>query len=143
MNVPFNLAAVFNADTSMVSNARVLRALLEVLIAADEEYLRTHAAPRLYASNVRYGRTNEWESIPDVIARGYGDCKSLSAWLVAERRVRDKKPADVTFRWLRNPKKGGVPDWHILVMGDHGWEDPSKVLGMNMNENAYMSGGRY
>lgn len=144
MNVVFGLRDVFNVDTPMISNARVLRALLDTLIVADEEYLRNHSAPRLYSSHVRYGRTNEWESIPDVMARGTGDCKSLSAWLVAEKRVRDGQAAEADFRWMRNPKKGGIPDWHIVVRTSTGvgWEDPSKVLGMNMNENAYMGGSR-
>ncbi len=140
MIVTFGLRDVFNADTSMISNQRVLRALLDALIVANEEYLRTHTAPRLYSSRVTYGRTDEWESIPDVLARGKADCKSLSAWLVAERRVRDGKPAEAVFRWMRNPKKNGTPDWHILVRTKTGWEDPSKVLGMNMNENSYMGG---
>jgi len=142
MNVTFGLSDVFNVDSPMISNARVLRALLDALIVADEEYLRNHRAPRLYSSRVTYGRTNEWESIPDVLARGSGDCKSLSAWLVAEKRVRDGQPAEAVFRWMRNPKKGGIPDWHILVRSQSGWEDPSKVLGMNQNENSYMGGHR-
>ncbi len=141
MNVNIILSDAFRAESPSISNVRILHALMNALVVADEEYLRNHAAPRLYASHVRYGRTNEWESIPDLLSRGYGDCKSLSAWLVAEKRVRDREQAEIEFRWKRRAKSG-VPDWHILVRTAKGPEDPSKVLGMNMNENAYMGGGR-
>jgi hypothetical protein len=149
MNVVFNLADVFTPESSTLENARVLKGLLDALVVADEAYLAHHRAPRLYASHVVYGRTNEWERIPDVLMRRSGDCKSLAAWRVAELR-KDGIRADAVFRWKRRAKSG-VPDFHIVVQrdaykGPDGkitiWEDPSKVLGMTMNENVYMSGGR-
>lgn len=141
MNIHMGLSHLFTPEAPTLSNARVLKALLDALIIADEEYLRTHKAPRLYASRIVYGRTNEWESIPDMLKRGYGDCKSLSAWYIAEKRVKDGETAEPQFRWKRRAGSG-IPDFHILVLTKKGFEDPSKVLGMNLNENAYMGGGR-
>jgi hypothetical protein len=86
MIVTFNLSQVFTPESSTLENAEVLHGLLMALVMADVSYLEHHEAPMLYSSRVVYGRTNEWERIPDVIARGQGDCKSLAAWRIAELR---------------------------------------------------------
>jgi hypothetical protein len=65
--------------------------------------------------------------------RGYGDCKSLTAWRVAEYRKKGIV-AGAVFRWANN-SSGGL-DFHILVQTEKGYEDPSKVLGMGRDENA-------
>ncbi len=138
MIIPFNLSSVFGATDSRLENAEVLRALLDCLIATDVSYLAHHQAPRLYGARVRYLRTIEWERIPDVILRGGGDCKSLAAWRIAELR-HDGHKAEPEFRFNPRPSSG-VPDFHILVMTENGHEDPSRILGMNKDENSYMEG---
>ena len=141
MQIVFNLSGVFTASSSTLENAITLRALLEALIQTDLAYLRNHAAPKLYASRVVYGRTSEWERIPDVIRRGYGDCKSLSAWLIAEYRMQGIA-AKPKFRWKRRDSFGtGVPDYHILVQTSKGLECPSRRLGMNLDESSYFRTG--
>lgn len=133
MHITFNLPQVFHADADKVENAYALRALLDCLININIAYLRIHETPDLYHAGVKYGRTQLWESIPALYARGYGDCKSLTAALVAERRL-EGFAAEPVFRF--NSNVDGSTDYHILVRTNDGYEDPSKVLGMGQDENA-------
>ena len=135
MIIPFNMSDVFTATSSRLENAECLRALLDCLIAVDVSYLEHHKAPSLYGARVRYGRTEEWERIPDVIRRGGGDCKSLAAWRIAELR-KDGHRADPEFRFMPRPRDS-IPNFHILVRTANGAEDPSAILGMNKSELAY------
>jgi hypothetical protein len=127
MLITFDLPHVFDSDSSTRENAEALSALLECLVAIDLAYLGGHVVPPLYRSGVVYGRTETWDPIPAVLTKGFGDCKSLSAWLVASRR-RESVPTKPVFRWFSRPD--GIRDFHILVETDAGFEDPSKVLGM-------------
>lgn len=128
MQICFNNSWVFNPSASRVDNANVLEAYLEALIVANLVYLRANPqTPLLYNSGVRYARTVEWDSIPDLYARGVGDCKSLSAARVAELRARGAKAKPV-FRFIVKPNGGR--DFHILVLTSQGWDDPSRKLGM-------------
>lgn len=103
------------------------------LVNIDRTYIRRHSTPLIYNSGVRYGRTTLWEPIPAVIARGYGDCKSLAPWLIAQY-LEKGTPAKPVFRFMTTPKG---QQYHILVQTVGGWEDPSRALGMGRNENAY------
>jgi hypothetical protein len=134
MRITYSIAFAFNPDSHPVVNARVLPVLLETLIAVDRVYLRSskeagHAVPALYRSGVVYGRTRTWDSIPDVQAKKFGDCKSLVAWFCAEEREAGRTAKPV-FRWIRNPNNG-TRDFHILALTPKGFRDPSKTLGMN------------
>jgi hypothetical protein len=131
----FDLPHVFFPESSSVDNAYALRALLQLLINLNEAYLRNHAVRDLYSSGVVYGRTRVWDTIPALYKRGYGDCKSLSAALIAQRH-KEGIPAKPVFRWVRRPQgvEGeGTSDYHILVLTPNGFEDPSKKLGMETN----------
>ena len=119
---------MFHQGSSSEEDSCVLRLSLEYLIALDLEYLRRHAAPPLYRAGVVYGRTREWDSIAAVIARSYGDCKSLSAWRIAELRLSGVWAKPV-FRWVQRKDDGGK-DFHILVFLGSRYEDPSRILGM-------------
>lgn len=138
MNVHFNLTHAFVPGSSALENAKVLKHLMACLVTIDEIYLEHHQAPKLYASHVVYGRTNEWEPIGAVLERRSGDCKSLAAWRVAELRKEGKR-ADIVFRWKERPNSM-VRDYHLLVVTPEGYEDPSKKLGMGQNEVAPMPG---
>lgn len=138
MQIVFSLGHVFYPGADEVENASVLRNTLEYLTRINVDYLRSchehgHPAPPLYKSGVTYGRTTWWEAIPDMYARGFGDCKSLTCALVAEYRMAGIwcRPA---FRF--NPRADGHADYHILVQLRKGWEDPSRRLGMGSDENA-------
>jgi hypothetical protein len=143
VEVTFNLSNIFEPGSNTLSDARVLRALLGVLVMADQVYLRDHAVTSLYRSGVVYGRTKVWESVPDVIVRGLGDCKSLATWRVAELK-KEGYQATFVFRWAI--RKDGGKDFHILVETDRPtsfstkvppfYEDPSRKLGMGADEVA-------
>lgn len=140
MEITFSFPHVFGPTASKAEEAVSLQLLLEFLVSMNRAYLRHHSQRSLYRSGVVYGRTQEWDSIPAVIERGYGDCKSLTAWRIAELRERRVECRPV-FRWM--PRRDGHKDFHILVAVDRSgkteplWEDPSKALGMGRNENAW------
>jgi hypothetical protein len=135
VQITIDLPHVFHPGSTPEDNAHVLRALLDCLIRSDAVYLRRHAAPSLYGSGVRYGRTKKWDSVPAVLSLGYGDCKSLTAWRIAELSLQGQKATPV-FRWVKRGDASGAVDFHILVLREDGaFEDPSKVLGMGHNEN--------
>lgn len=123
---------------------------LEALVSMDERYLRAHPqTPRLYDAGVRWqaegknectGRpAEEWDAIPIVLERGWGDCEDLAAWRAAELRVRDGFPRARAFAVRSGTMHvagiGTVGLIHILVSRDGSCrldaiEDPSQRLGM-------------
>ena len=117
----------------------VLEHLLEALTAANVAYLLIHPhTPNLYESGVRYeeeppGR-DEWQDIPDTIARRTGDCEDLACWRVAELRVRrgEKRAMHgVTVSEIPGADGKPVTTFHIRVVHDNrSIEDPSRILGM-------------
>lgn len=133
MQFTFSLPHVFEGRSTDLEDGRALRVLLDCLIEINIGYLQSNTVPTLYRSGVRYGRTQVWDSIPALYRRRYGDCKSLSAALIAEYRMQgiDCEPV---FRF--HPRKSGAKDFHILVQVANGFRDPSKILGMGKNENA-------
>lgn len=134
MQITFDLPHVFNPASKAEENAPALKALLECLININIAFRKRYpSAPSLYRSGVVYNRTLSWDSIPALYHRGYGDCKSLSAALIAEYRIAGVQ-ANPVFRWVKNPN--GNTDFHILVQTQNGFEDPSKRLGMGEHENA-------
>jgi hypothetical protein len=135
--VTFDLPSCFDSASDPVDNARALQALLHCLGAINLIFLqfRPGCIPPLYESGVYYDRTEVWDSIPALYRRGYGDCKSLTAALVAEYAAQGIKSKPV-FRWMVD-KGDNQTNYHILVQVADGFRDPSKVLGMEKNENAY------
>jgi hypothetical protein len=130
----FILPHVFHVNSSPTDNAFALRALLDCLIEINSAYLAHFKTKALYDSGVVYDRTQIWDTIPALYARRYGDCKSLSAALIAQYHQFGIE-ANPTFRFVKNSR--GTSDFHILVQTPQGFEDPSKVLGMGRDENAY------
>src|SRR6266403_2625398 len=99
MQITFDFPHVFHPNSSREEDAEVLRFLLDTLIRINVAYLRHHPhTPSLFKSGVVYDRTDVWDSIPALYARGFGDCKSLTAARVAELHVAGVK-ALPTFRW--------------------------------------------
>lgn len=101
---------------------RILRYLVEV----NRAYLRRrpNTAP-LYRSGVVYKRergTEDWLSIPEILARGHDDCEGLAAWRVAEL---NEKGIFATPELIRQGRL-----WHVVVRRKSGIEDPSRRLGM-------------
>ena len=148
MRLEYDMPHVFHPQSYEEDNARALDASLEYLISLDQIFLdRYPQTPPLYRLGVRYGRTKIWDTIPALILKGHGDCKTLTAARVAELR-RAGYDARPVHRWIMPEGPEGPTDFHILVLTNargptinaEGWEDPSKVLGMEANENAYMRG---
>lgn len=135
MQITYNLPHVFFPGSDRTENANVLQALLDMLIHINMIYLQKmkragHPVPSLYESGVVYGRTRWWEPIPALYDREYGDCKSLTAAIIAEYKMKNVLCRPV-FRWSPNPES---TDYHILVQTATEFEDPSKVLGMGKDE---------
>lgn len=138
MQIVYNLPHVFHPGASRAENAEVLEVLLNSLVQINLVFLQRmkrqgYSVPSLYESGVVYGRTTWWECIPALYKRRYGDCKSLTAAIVAEYTMKKMKARPV-FRWDPNPSS---TNYHILVQTRNGFEDPSKVLGMGKDENAW------
>ena len=117
----------------------VLQNLLEGLTIANVAYLLSQPhTPDLYASGVRYLEeepgVDEWQDIPDTLARRTGDCEDLACWRVAELRVRYGEPTATRGISVDEiPDKSGVlvVTYHITVVHQDGTtEDPSRRLGM-------------
>jgi hypothetical protein len=134
MQITFDLPHVFFPRSDSEDNAYALKTLLDCLIGLNSAFLRHNDVPPLYKSGVVYGRTQVWDTIPALYSRRYGDCKSLTASLIAEYRKQGIvcQPA---FRWIR--RSNGIRDFHILVQRGNVFEDPSKVLGMGKDENVW------
>lgn len=143
MLISYHLPTLFIPGSSPVENAEVLQALEEALIAIDMIHMRHHPqTPELIDPRfgVRYGRTEEWQTIPALYLAGYGDCKSLTAMRCAQLRVKGKVAKPV-FRFRAN-NRGGT-DYHILVQtGVNTFQDPSKECGMTDNEWAHFPQNR-
>lgn len=139
MIISFPLPHVFSSASSSQEDAEVLNRLLNLLIEVDTVWLKHHPTTSLYQSGVRYGRTTEWDCIPALYQRRYGDCKSLTAARIAELRKEGRRAAPV-FRW--KVRKDGGKDYHILLITDsnsEGFEDPSRILGMNNEDQWFRS----
>jgi hypothetical protein len=130
IEIPFELSHEFSRGSTPEENSFALKALLDCLITLDRGYLRGHpGVPSLYASGIVYVRTRAWLTMDSMLRRGYGDCKSLAAAVIAERAERQGIFCRPVFRDII--RKDGLLDFHILVQIPNGtYEDPSKVLGM-------------
>lgn len=128
----------------------VIEFLLNALTGANVAYLLIHpATPRLYQAGIPYveepdGR-DDWQDIPETLARREGDCEDLGCWRMAELRVHDR---DLESSWHITvadlPNRAGdlVTTYHIQIQRPEGVaiyppaalpgnvEDPSRALGM-------------
>ncbi len=140
--VVWNLPHVFKPNTPEVDNAWALQCLLDCLIELNCSYLKYGGnvrIPKLYDSGVYYKRTQIWDTLPALYQRGFGDCKSLTAALIAQY-TKERIECAPVFRFIRRADGSGSLDFHILVQTANGFEDPSKVLGMGKNEVAPIRG---
>jgi len=139
---------IFTEAYPQAASERALDRWLEALAQQDEDYLRAHPdTPRLRASGVRYyhsgrgsrsGVVDEWMDIPEALHEGVTDCKSLSAWRVAELRVTGEDlgaRCGKRFAVVDDPDVGELMLYHVIVQRSDGrTEDPSAELGMNAEE---------
>lgn len=137
------LAPVFVKNDA--TNARMSQLMLAGgvfgLMLENIAWLQAHPeTPDLYKAGVSYkperrrrnGITEygeEWQTIPWVIYRGYGDCEDLGSWRAAELRQRYKIKATPYIKMRRMPD--GFWRAHVVVRWPNGQlEDPSAKLGM-------------
>jgi hypothetical protein len=141
------LAPIFVANDP--KNARMSQLMLSGgvygLMLQNIAWLRAHPeTPELYHAGVSYkperrridprtGKPSEygeeWQTIPWVIYRGYGDCEDLGSWRAAELRVKYKIKANPFIKMRRMPD--GYWRAHVVVRWPDGQiEDPSAKLGM-------------
>lgn len=125
-----------------------IRMLLETVVRTNQLLLLEHDVPSLYESGVRY-RAEPWHAhaqsfsdVQEVIGRGWGCCKALSAWLCAEYRnaappdLRDRIGLHVSYRpygpgeqpkgFRLVPRNGRTGLFHVRVqLPDGSLEDPT------------------
>ena len=127
---------VFNGTRDIEVTQRVMTIMLDALTAIDEAELRAYPKlPLLYDSKVKYYREpfgdDPWQDILTTLSIGYGDCEDLTAWRVAELRVRYGIKAVCEFSHIINDM--AQHKFHIFVRHPDGRiEDPSQILGMNL-----------
>ena len=129
-----------------LGNARLSKENLTIwttaLCAWNCDWLRRHPeAPMFYQAGLQYRREppgeEDFQPIPKLYARGYGDCEDLSAARAAELRVRFKVAAMPEVVAIRP----GL--WHIIVrLPGGGAEDPSAHLGMEIPPEMIVAGKR-
>jgi hypothetical protein len=132
-----SLPTAFHSSSSLDENAVALNLILDCLCRINVCHRRVCPTVPLYQHPLHYDRTSIWDSSNRMRNRGHADCKSLSCDRVAEYWLAGQD-AEAVFRFLppdQNPK--GQFQYHILVNGPYGWEDPSKAKGMLANENSY------
>lgn len=127
----------FTVDERKIS----LQAQLESLVTHNILYLKKHPDlpdisefPLQYIMKKRPHDVDDWYDIPEVIARGGGDCKDFTAWMVAQYRFRSI--ADV-YPWItdhvhEDPTGNGPPVtlYHVRVRVHDQVLDPSAWFGM-------------
>lgn len=118
--------------------AGAIEKAVDALAAVDEVYLLGNpSTPALGKSGVRYereervlGQPERWQSIPEILSAGKGDCEDLAAWMIAAFRVKgiNAMPKVVPASEALNGR------WHIVVAVHTGkkikFYDPSRALGM-------------
>lgn len=140
------MAPIFVRSDPM--NARMSQLMLAGgvygLMLQNIAWLKAHPeTPDLYEAGVTYkperhrvapgGKVSEygeeWQTIPYVIYRGYGDCEDLGAWRSAELRAKYNIQATPFIKMRQMPD--GFWRAHVVVRWPNGViEDPSAKLGM-------------
>lgn len=141
------MAPIFNRSDA--ENARMSQEMLVSgifgLMMMNISWLKLHPeTPDLYKAGVSYKperhrydskakKTSEygeeWQTIPWVIYRGYGDCEDLGAWRAAELRAKYNIRANPYIKIRQMPD--GFWRAHVVVRWPDGQiEDPSAKLGM-------------
>ncbi len=120
---------------SSVLRGGVILSLVESLALTDLLWIQYNGAPvpSIYKSGVRYQSSCwprvecPWKDIPRLLETGFGDCKDLVAWRLAELRFGNV--IALPHLQVRERKQGTV--FHVLIKhSDGSLEDPSKLLGM-------------
>ena len=113
---------------------QAIESAVETLARANMAYLAKYPntpsfarAPIKYQRELKITGAERWQTIPEVLERGHGDCEDLSAWVIAEARR-----AGLRAKPFVTGKNG---KWHIRVKlrtrsGRTEIFDPSRDKGM-------------
>lgn len=113
---------------------QAIEAAVETLARANVAYLAKHPkTPSFARAPIRYQREKKlsgaerWQTIPEVLARGHGDCEDLAAWVIGEARLKGLRAKPFVT--------GRRGKWHIRVKmklrnGKTEIFDPSREKGM-------------
>ena len=110
--------------------ADVFAAFVETLVEVNRIVLRASgavAAPAtsLYASGVRFQEDARWQDVTSMRSTGYGDCKDLVAWRLAELRGQG---VDARLHVIFS-KAGGTDVFHMVVLHPGGQlEDVAAIV---------------
>lgn len=115
----FSANFTISFDGATDAGRRKLLLLLHALCAVDQAYLRDCDAPLLYESGVKYRLEPLWLDIPNTLAIGEADCKSLAGWRVAELRAAGVH-ARPFIKW------DDVRLFHVLVL-----REPNELVATN------------
>jgi hypothetical protein len=137
MTIGYRPRVVLYSFEALSESARlgVIAHLVEALAQTNMAWLeeRPHT-PGLYDSGIRYVERglgicgDDWRDIPACLAAGNGVCEDLSAWRIAELRVRHGIWANPL---ITSQKVGDTLIYHVrLELPDGSIEDPSVALGM-------------
>lgn len=112
-------------------------AALEACVVLNCAWLRLNSwAPMLEASSVVFKQEPNagtgielFQTIPEVLSQGWGDCDDLAAWSAAELRVRRGLAARAELEERSSARVGGGRSYHAIVrLQDGRTIDPSEVL---------------
>jgi hypothetical protein len=133
-------------DFAPRAQQRFVAQIVEALAQLNTSWLlkgdRWKHTPLLYESGVRFRREDDaaiargenlWQNLPIVLDQGFGHCIGLTAWRLAELRVRYHElalPCVQIFEEVR-PVVGRLQEFHVSVLRvNDAHEDPSWQLGM-------------
>lgn len=154
MNLVVQLSGFDLADSQ--NFAAAVKRLIEGLVQRNREYLRRRPSLRLYTSGVLYARDPKGvvslADVPTCLARKWGHCAHLSAWLVAELNERGSG-ATIRMRWpIYLPDFGGHL-YHVQVrlpknegFGPPGLgqiDDPTNQEGQILDPSRMLGMGRF
>jgi hypothetical protein len=135
--------------------ARTVQHLVEAIAERNENAMRQDAFPKLYSSGVIYATDPpgvvSLADAPTVLARGWGHCAHLSAYLCAELRLQGLG-ATIRLRWPL-ARRNGKRLFHVQVRLDpkHGvgprglgqvFDDPSNSQGQILDPSRVLGMGR-
>jgi hypothetical protein len=103
--------------------ATVVAHLVEALSEIDLAELQTSQFPAMYDADVVYEESKAWADVATIVRTGRGSCQSLSAWRIAEARLRGYVAQSHVVVFAKDRRI------HVQVTVNGQLEDPSALVG--------------
>lgn len=125
MKLICEIQALDGADTR--AQADVFAAFVESLVEVNRATLRVRRSiPLLYQSRIAFQEDPRWQDVTSMLSTGYGDCKDLVAWRLAELRELNRVEARLHVVFS---KAGDTDVFHMQVLHPTGHlEDPTSII---------------